>query len=62
MSIEIFGVQIGAQHRLGKPDEWLVTYSKDGRDRLIHRVSGDAIQSSMDALTVAKEQLSVLED
>jgi hypothetical protein len=59
MTIEILGVQIGAQHRSGKPDEWHVTYSIDGRHRLIHRVSDAVAQSSMDAERIAKRQLGI---
>ncbi|KJC41497.1 hypothetical protein UP09_20625 [Bradyrhizobium sp. LTSP885] len=61
MAIEILGVQIGAQHRSAKPDEWNVTYSIDGRHRLIHGVSAPWVRSSMDAMKVARRELG-LED
>jgi hypothetical protein len=59
MAIELQGVQIGAQHRKGKPDEWLVTYSIDGRGRYIHRVVDSSVQDSRDAMEVARRELGV---
>ncbi|MCK1338638.1 hypothetical protein IVB38_22145 [Bradyrhizobium sp. 38] len=61
MAIEILGVQMGAQHRSAKPDEWNVTYSIDGRHRLVHRVSDPSVRSSMDAVKMARRELG-LED
>ena len=61
MAIEILGVQIGAQNRSKRPDEWNVTYSIDGRHRLIHQVSDPSVRSSIDAMKVARRDLG-LED
>jgi len=61
MAIEILGVQIGAQHRSKRPDEWNIIYSIDGRHRLIHRISDPTVRSSIDAMNVARRELG-LED
>lgn len=57
MAIEIQGVRIGAQD-LGKQPEWVVSYSENGQNKT-HRVRGENIQSSIDALRVTERDLGV---
>jgi hypothetical protein len=51
MSLEIFGVPIGAS------GEWSVTYSVNGRDRLVHKIRDRNVRNSADAIEAARREL-----